>query len=138
MTATDTPDGPWSVAFDGGPGTPSQARESTAAFLAAVAGHLPPRDSGRPEQVLLVVSELVTNAVRHAPGPVVLALALVPGDGSIGITVRDTSSVLPRPRTPDLLGGGGFGWSTIVEPHTTGQDIRPHPAGKEIHALLPW
>ncbi|WP_405009155.1 hypothetical protein [Kitasatospora sp. NBC_01539] len=65
--------------------------------------------------VLLVVPELVGNAVRHAPGPPVLTVeAAVSG---VRVTVGDGSAVLPAPRTPDLTGTRG---------------------GKDIHAVLPW
>lgn len=137
MTAASSRSGPWYAAFDGGPGTPLHARESAAAFLTAIADQAPPADATRFDKALLVVSELVTNAVRHAPGPVVLTLDAE--DGGIGITVRDTSPVLPEPRSPDLLGGtGGFGWSAIIKPLAIDFDVRSHPGGKEIHALLPW
>ncbi|WP_405009264.1 ATP-binding protein [Kitasatospora sp. NBC_01539] len=110
-------------------------------FLAALAAQNPPTHAGGFDRALLVVSELVTNAVRHAPGPLGLTLALDPGarqDG-IRITVRDTSPVLPQPRVPDLLGGtGGFGWSTIIQPLATSLHIRPYQDGKEIEALIPW
>lgn len=79
------------VDFDGAPGCIAEAREVADSFLRH---HSPPARRTFHGDVLLVVSELVTNAVRHAPGPFVLELGLVPG--GIEITVRDTSS---RPRT---------------------------------------
>ncbi|GGV49491.1 hypothetical protein GCM10010495_79080 [Kitasatospora herbaricolor] len=122
------------VAFDGGSGTCVHARENAAAFLATLA---PARRDEAVGEVLLVVSELVTNAVRHAPGPVVLALNA--GTGIVRITVRDTSTARPAPRTPDLVGGtGGFGWTTIIQRLATDIRVVPYPGGKEIHAVLPW
>jgi anti-sigma regulatory factor (Ser/Thr protein kinase) len=125
---------PLYAAFDGGPGTCVRARESAAGFLSAL---MPAPDDGAVDKVLLVVSELVTNAVRHAPGPVHLTLSTSPA--GVRIAVRDTSTALPVPRTPDLVSGsGGFGWPAIIQRLTTGIDIVTHPGGKEIHATLPW
>lgn len=132
---------PWSASFDGGPGTPGLAREGAGVFLATLATQRPPVDPHGFDRAMLVVSELVTNAVRHAPGPVGLVLALAPGDEVtvIRIVVQDTSTVLPAPRVPDLVGGtGGFGWSAIIQPMAVGLRVRPQPDGKQIEVLLPW
>lgn len=83
---------------------------------------------------LMLVSEMVTNAVRHAPGP--CALYLVNDDKELTIAVSDTSTEVPRPRTPDPHGGGGFGWhllrsiATQVDVH-----LRP-PHGKTVCATM--
>ncbi|MER5866219.1 ATP-binding protein [Kitasatospora sp. NPDC002040] len=128
---------PLCAAFDGGPGTCAHARESAAAFLAALSAGTPASDDGAADKVLLVVSELVTNAVRHAPGPVVLTLSASPA--GVRIAVRDTSTALPVPRTPDLVSGsGGFGWPAIIRRLATRIDVVTHPGGKEIHATMPW
>ncbi|MFF4582714.1 ATP-binding protein [Streptomyces sp. NPDC001373] len=59
--------------------------------------------------VVPVVSELVTNALRHADGTCTLDLTAHPD--SIDVAVHDLSPQAPRMRTPDLNGGtGGFGW----------------------------
>lgn len=60
------------------------------------------------DDAALLVSELVTNAVRYGGPPVVLG---VDCDGSgLDVRVRDGSSVLPVPRTPgpDAETGRGF------------------------------
>ncbi len=57
------------------------------------------------------MAELVTNAVRHAPGPVDLELSC---DGCLRVAVTDTSTSPPVARIPDLRGGGGFGWHLVV------------------------
>ncbi|MEU9146686.1 ATP-binding protein [Streptomyces sp. NPDC048349] len=118
------------VGFDGAPGCIAEAREAAVAFLRH---HAQPADRTFHDDVLLVVSELVTNAVRHAPGPFTLELGPVPG--GIEITVRDTSSRLPHPRTPDLTGGRG--WNII---RTLARRVRvvPCPGGKAVHAELGW
>lgn len=62
---------------------------------------------------VLLVSELVTNSLRHAPGPVGLRLRPVGGPGAGGgvrVEVSDTLPVPPRVRTaaPDEEGGRGL------------------------------
>ncbi|MTE21839.1 ATP-binding protein [Streptomyces sp. TRM43335] len=122
--------------FDGHPGTIARARDAAGAFLTSLARSTPPARERSRDDVLLVVSELVTNAVRHAPGPLTLCLTFV--SGLIQVTVRDTSTDAPRPRRADLNSGtGGFGWS-IVERVAERFQVRPLPDGKEIHAFLPW
>jgi anti-sigma regulatory factor (Ser/Thr protein kinase) len=113
--------------FDGTSGCIPRARRAAAAFLRH---HAP---AVRHDDVLLVVSELVTNAVRHASGPFVLKLGLLPG--GVGITVRDTSPSLPHPRPPDRTGGRG--WPIVLRlAHRV--DVVPHRDGKSVHAELAW
>ncbi|MEV8536894.1 ATP-binding protein [Streptomyces sp. NPDC051211] len=116
--------------FDGAPGCIAEAREAAVAFLRH---HAPPVHRTFHDDVLLVVSELVTNAVRHAPGPFVLELGLVPG--GIEITVRDTCSRPPHSRTPDRTGGRGW---TIVQTLARVVRVVPCPDGKAVHAELSW
>ncbi|MEV6795226.1 ATP-binding protein [Streptomyces sp. NPDC051320] len=118
------------VDFDGAPGCIAEAREAAGAFLRHHAPHVCHTFH---VDVLLVVSELVTNAVRHAPGPLILELGLLPG--GIGITVRDTSSSLPRTRTPDRTGGRGW---PIVQSLARRVRVVPRRNGKAVHAELAW
>jgi cold shock CspA family protein len=54
-----------------------------------------------------LVSELITNAVRHTPGPCTLYLVQDGPDGrELTVAVSDTSTIPPIPRTPDLSGDG--------------------------------
>ncbi|KOG76940.1 ATP-binding protein, partial [Streptomyces rimosus subsp. rimosus] len=109
------------------------ARERARAFLD---GLLPPVTSEAAGTVLLVVSELVTNALRHAGGTWTLELTAHPH--GIEVAVHDPSPQPPRPRTPDLNGRtGGFGWPLVTRlAHTTA--ITPRPSGgKTVSALLP-
>src|SRR4051812_8406847 len=57
----------------------------------------------------LVVSELVTNAVRHAVGAETYSLELVRTDAGIRIGVGDPSPLLPVVREPDAEAPGGRG-----------------------------
>ncbi|MFJ8569329.1 ATP-binding protein [Streptomyces sp. NPDC093514] len=116
------------VDFNGAPGCIAEARETADAFLRHHCAPVPGTFHG---DVLLVVSELVTNAVRHAPGPFALGLGLLP-DG-IEITVRDTSPCPPRSRTPDRTGGRGW---TIVQTLAHRVRVVPCHDGKTVHAEL--
>ena len=121
---------------DGHPSAIARARDAADAFLGQLAAAAPPAGERARADVLLVVSELVTNAVRHAPGP--LTLCLAPAPGTVQVTVCDTSPTPPRPRPGDLDGGtGGFGWP-IVQRLAHRVEVLPRPGGKEIRALLPW
>nr|WP_202545134.1 ATP-binding protein [Streptomyces sp. SID5606] len=86
------------------------------------------------DDILLVVTELVTNAKRHGGGLTAFEARLA--EDSITISVSDASTVVPH---TDPRGGsvapGGFGWPLVqllsreVSVHTTA-------AGKTIRAVL--
>lgn len=92
------------------------------------------------EAVVLVVSELVTNAVRHAssaPGrEIALRLSRTP-DRLIRVEVSDASNTLPRPRpaTPDDESHRGL---PLVAALATRHGVtrRRHGAGKTVWAEL--
>ncbi|OKI03137.1 ATP-binding protein [Streptomyces sp. CB02923] len=111
----------------------ADARRDAQAFLD---GLLPPVASEAAGTVLLAVSELVTNALRHAGGTWTLELTAHP-DG-IEVAVHDPSPQTPRLRTPDLNGGtGGFGWPLVNRLART-TAVTPGPSGgKRVSALLP-
>ncbi|GHE12739.1 ATP-binding protein [Streptomyces alanosinicus] len=84
------------------------------------------------EDTLLVVSELVTNAIIHARPPAVLRLTWVPGDGirTLRVEVTDAGPALPPAGCragidPDEHGRG----ETIVHALATRHGIRIHPGG---------
>ncbi|MFJ9344634.1 ATP-binding protein [Streptomyces sp. NPDC101733] len=79
--------------------TPADARERTLEFLDALARPLSREGA---ETVDLVVSELVTNAVRHGGGTYRLDLTAHPG--GIEVAVHDPSPLMPRPHARDLTG----------------------------------
>ncbi|MFE0509083.1 ATP-binding protein [Streptomyces sp. NPDC058964] len=62
----------------------------------------------------LVVSELVTNAIRHAPGPGGLLLELTPDATLLRIAVHDSSPHPPRTRTLDPRRVGGHGLHLVT------------------------
>ncbi|MFC8292144.1 ATP-binding protein [Streptomyces sp. NPDC057242] len=83
----------------------------------------------------LAVSELVTNAALHAPGPCGLVLRLS-GD-ELTITVWDTSGDAPTPKEPDPTRIGGHGLRMV---HTVSDRVvvAPHGEGKRIVAHFPF
>jgi anti-sigma regulatory factor (Ser/Thr protein kinase) len=110
----------------------STARGCARAYLAQCAPLLPDIAAA---DALMLVSELVTNAVLHAPGP--CCLYLVEVDAELTIAVSDTSTSLPRQRAPDLNRGGGFGLY-LLRRLTRRIDVyvRP-PWGKTVCATMP-
>ncbi|RAJ79688.1 MULTISPECIES: ATP-binding protein [unclassified Streptomyces] len=108
-----------------GPLTGTEARQSAARFLAE---HCPWADT---DAVLLVVSELVTNASRHTGALARLRLRV--DAGGLAVEVEDADPRAPVPRTPDLGGGGGFGWH-MVERLAEQLSVRPSADGKCIAA----
>ncbi|MEU5253954.1 ATP-binding protein [Streptomyces longwoodensis] len=81
----------------------------------------------------LVVSELVTNARKYAPGPVLLDLRLA-GD-SVEIMVWDSEPVLPVARAADVGRVGQHGLE-IVMAVAEGFDVQREPVGKRITVRL--
>ncbi|MEV4393135.1 ATP-binding protein [Nonomuraea sp. NPDC049607] len=70
---------------------------------------------GRREDVLLVVSELVTNALVHGDGPPALRIRCT--SSHVRIEVRDSGAGLPEPREP----GPDNGWGLrVIELLSTG------------------
>jgi anti-sigma regulatory factor (Ser/Thr protein kinase) len=82
-----------------------------------------------------MVSELVTNAIRHAGGVLEVRFSSTPA--SLHVAVDDASSALPRLRQPDWTGRtGGFGWS-MVRKLADGLSIHPRAdGGKTVVAFL--
>ncbi|MET9557501.1 ATP-binding protein [Streptomyces sp. NPDC006645] len=104
----------------------ASAREAAADFLAR---HCPWADL---DAVLLVVSELVSNAIRHAPDW--WRLHLTAAQESLIVELDDPNPQMPVPRDPDFGGGGGFGWH-MVRKLANRVEIRPLPEGKRVQAV---
>ncbi|MET9730510.1 ATP-binding protein [Streptomyces sp. NPDC006458] len=111
----------------------ADARKAVRTLLTR-AGHRPDHRPGQDAQ--LVVSELVTNAVRHAPGPYELLLEIPPDADQLRITVRDSSPDPPRRQAPDAQRVGGHGLLLVdllcKQVHTVALNV-----GKQVVALLP-
>ncbi|GIE28478.1 hypothetical protein Ait01nite_015230 [Actinoplanes italicus] len=110
-----------------GPDSPRTCRKAVVGVL-IVWGYA---DDAWAEDVAVVVSELVTNAVQHGSGSVVLGLEAY--GNQVIVSVADGSSVLPRRRDPDSRGGRGL---MLVEALTHRWHIEEHEGGKRVRAEL--
>ncbi|MCM2389575.1 ATP-binding protein [Streptomyces albipurpureus] len=108
------------------------ARQASRAFAAALT---PAPGADATDNLLLVVSELVTNSLRHGGGRYTLALAADPD--CMTVSVSDPSAELPHERTPDLGGiGGGFGWHMVNHLADRVTIVANPGSGKTVHARL--
>ncbi|WP_103533975.1 ATP-binding protein [Streptomyces sp. SM11] len=130
---TFPPDGETRTDFVCRPEKAADAREAVSAFVARL--HPAPA-SHTIQDLLLLVSELVTNAVRHVGA--VTSLWLTADRGSVQVRVTDPSPAHPRDRMPDLTGlTGGFGWPMVQR---LAQEVRVRETaagGKAILATVP-
>ncbi|WP_328538242.1 ATP-binding protein [Streptomyces sp. NBC_00344] len=87
----------------------AEARDAVAGFVAELS---PAPPAHTVQNLVLLVSELVTNALRHAGGVTLMRLSA--GRRTLEVAVADLSPVQPQDRTPDLTGRtGGFGWPMV-------------------------
>jgi anti-sigma regulatory factor (Ser/Thr protein kinase) len=122
------------VALDGADGCIADARAQTSKFLMRVQGEYGLPVSARTMDLgQLVVSELVTNALKYAPGPVLLHLRIA--DGLLEIEVWDTDPTLPLARAADAGRVGQHGLE-IVMAVVQGIEVRQEPVGKCVTARL--
>ncbi|MBJ6613545.1 ATP-binding protein [Streptomyces griseoincarnatus] len=112
----------------------AQARHLAAEFLerARTENGLPVPDRVV-EITQLVVSELVTNARKYAPGPVGLDLRVF-GD-AVEVVVHDGNPEAPRPRDADPGRVGQHGLE-IVMAVADALDVRREAEGKSITARI--
>ncbi len=115
---------------DGSVRTAEQARNVARGFLSVAA----PDGGSGVEAVLLVVSELIANAVQHAGG--VTGFRLDAGPGRVTVAVADASRLPLRPMPWDAGKPGGFGWH-VVQKLSTEVRVRVHAAGKTVTAVVP-
>jgi serine/threonine-protein kinase RsbW len=109
---------------------PGLARQATHEALAAW------RVAHLEETAVLLVSELVTNAVRHAStGGSALVLRLEAAGGWLRIEVHDADPRMPQPRTPDMLDGSGFGF-VLLDALADKWGVRESTIGKAVWAEL--
>ncbi|MGV9983884.1 ATP-binding protein [Streptomyces olivaceus] len=132
--AADTSAVSTAVEFRGGSAMIPASRDVVHGFVARLAATgVEPADSFL-DAARLVTSELVTNALQHAPGPCRLRLTLV--DDRVEIAVSDTGDGFPTflPRDPQRVGRHGL---EIVTRLCDEVVTRPHAKGKTVCARLP-
>jgi anti-sigma regulatory factor (Ser/Thr protein kinase) len=112
----------------------AEARQLVAGFLSrAQAEHglpVPDRASGLAQ---LVVSELVTNALKYAPGPVLIDLRIA--DGALEVGVWDSDPALPVAGSADPGRVGRHGLEIVMAICET-FEVRREPVGKHITARI--
>ncbi|RKE17373.1 ATP-binding protein [Streptomyces sp. TLI_171] len=122
-----------------GPGllvrTAAQARAAVTAVLARHGR----ADSPLRDDACLAVTELVTNAIRHAGGVTGFAVGMDPGGTVLTIDVEDASDVHPHSEADslqDLTRLGGRGWA-LARRVSDDWEIHPTPdGGKRIRLTL--
>lgn len=121
-------------ALGGDDGCIADARHHAMAFLdqAHTDRRLPVTARAR-DLTQLVVSELVTNARKYAPGPVLMELRLM--TDSVEVVVWDSDPTVPTARAsdPDRIGQHGL---EIVKAVTEDLHIELAPVGKRITARI--
>ncbi|MFG2608490.1 ATP-binding protein [Streptomyces sp. NPDC048514] len=123
------------LALSGDAGCIAEARRRAAAFLTLDrAGHrsrVSERFVGLAE---LVVSELVTNACKYAPGPILVRLRLFAE--AVEVEVWDSSPVLPAARRADPARVGQHGLE-IVKAVAADLAVLRESVGKRVVARIP-
>lgn len=120
--------------YTGEPGCIAEAREFAAHFVDQLrtewCAAVDERVSG---ELMLVVSELVTNADRHSNGPYILELEGT--DAAVSVAVYDSSDALPLrfPKDPQRIGRHGLEIVHAVAAEVTAERV---PVGKRVSARL--
>jgi anti-sigma regulatory factor (Ser/Thr protein kinase) len=123
-----------SAVFEGREGEIASARELARVFLADARTVHGRAVSDRVLGVVeLVVSELVTNARKYAPGPCLLTLTL--DDGDVVVEAWDSGTALPAVLAPDPLRVGQHGLE-IVMAVCRSFSVHREPVGKRISATV--
>ncbi|ORT53971.1 ATP-binding protein [Streptomyces sp. CB03238] len=122
------------VAYDGDSESIGQARRFVADFLNRVAHRYRMAVSSQAVgSAQLIVSELVTNACKYAPGPCAVDLQIA--GQVLEITVWDSEPILPvaRAAEPGRIGQHGL---EIVIALCEGLEIQREPVGKRVKARV--
>jgi anti-sigma regulatory factor (Ser/Thr protein kinase) len=121
-------------ALKGDVGCIAEARQNAVAFLdqARTGCHLPVSERVT-DLTRLVVSELVTNALKYAPGPVLMELRIAAH--SLDVVVWDSDPTVPaaRPADPDRIGQHGL---EIVRAVTQDLFTEQESVGKRVTARI--
>ncbi|MCX4960544.1 ATP-binding protein [Streptomyces virginiae] len=111
-----------------------RARDATYRFLIGADDQEHPVLPASADAAALIVTELVTNAVRHTDGPCSLDLAL--HEGLLDIDVTDTSSAAPVTRPPHLNGSGGWGLILVRRIAREFSIMPTATGGKRVHVCV--
>jgi anti-sigma regulatory factor (Ser/Thr protein kinase) len=117
--------------FAGDARSPSAARNFAKSALAELLGR--PASDALCEDLELIVSELVTNAVRAGSGTVGVSVALE--NERAVVRVSDEASGWPEPRDADIYDTGGRGLP-LVSAISSSWGVRLSPNGKVVWAEL--
>ena len=120
--------------YTGEPGSIAEARDFAALFLDQLrTGWCAEIADRASQELLLVVSELVTNADRHSNGPYILELEGT--DAAVSVSVYDSSAALPRrfPRDPERVGRHGLEIVHAVAVQVSAERV---PVGKRVRAVV--
>jgi anti-sigma regulatory factor (Ser/Thr protein kinase) len=124
LLLTRLPEGPLATVSTDLPATPASVPEGRAFLGKALTGW----DCGRmADDARLLLSEILTNAVQHATGPIGLHLCRTATD--LTVEISDHSPHLPQPRsaTEDEESGRGL---ILVRALADSWGVRPTDAGK--------
>ncbi|MGW5473517.1 ATP-binding protein [Streptomyces chartreusis] len=122
------------MALEGDGTSIAQARHRATEFLLqAREGYGLPVSQQVLELTQLVVSELVTNARKYAPGPMLMELRITPH--AVDIVVWDSDPAIPAARAADPGRIGQHGLE-IVQAVTENLSVDPEPVGKRITARI--
>ncbi|WOT40168.1 ATP-binding protein [Streptomyces coeruleorubidus] len=110
----------------------AQARDLVADFLSRVrADHGLPVSTRAMDVAQLVVSELVTNARKYAPGPALLELRVAGARVEVSVWDSDSSLPVARAAEPGRVGQHGL---EIVMAVVQSFEVHREPVGKRITA----
>jgi len=108
----------------------ARARHRAADFLVRVQAEYGLPVSARAlDLTQLVVSELVTNARKYAPGPVLMQLSIV--GAVVEVAVWDSDPVLPVARAADAGRIGQHGLELVMAV-AQGFEVQREPVGKRV------
>jgi anti-sigma regulatory factor (Ser/Thr protein kinase) len=81
------------------------------------------------DEAVLLTSELIANAIRHAPPPLCLQVSV--DDSVVRVQMHDSNPVAPVLTRPDFTSRGGRGvW--LIDTLAAQWGVRAQPPGKEV------
>ncbi|MEU6105020.1 ATP-binding protein [Streptomyces flaveolus] len=123
-----------SAEYEGIPGDIARGRELARGFLARLRATRGVAVSDRTVDVVqLVVSELLTNACKYAPGPSMVDLELA--EDRVEVSVWDSDPVLPVPAASDPGRVGRHGLEIVMAVCQT-FEVHREPVGKRTTAAV--